>query len=83
MKCKRFHYLDELKKPVYIDKIKYISLEQAIEHAKKENTKEKHIHKLIAYKCNICGFYHIGRNKTVLTDKERKKSKEWFTFFKK
>lgn len=48
----------------------------------KLNIKSETIHKLVSYKCPICGKWHIGHhNNKVLDNKEkekiRKKYKEW------
>lgn len=49
----------------------FASLDEAIERARVMNCEEKQIHKLVAYKCPECHKYHIGRSKSVLTDKDK------------
>ena len=50
-------------------KVKHKTSEEAIEAAKKMNQKENQIHKVVAYKCAICGFYHIGKSFKELVKK--------------
>lgn len=47
------------------DKFKYQTLEEAIAAAKIINSRDKQIHKVVAYKCNTCFKYHIGKNSTL------------------
>ena len=58
----------EKEQPFHINK-------EAIEAAIKVNINPKTIHKRIIYKCTQCGFWHIGRNSTVLTDADKDKIK--------
>lgn len=58
------------------DKIAYPTLDIAIEKARKMNMYPKTIHKVVAYRCAICGQYHVGRSKSELTDKDREKYKK-------
>jgi len=48
---------------VTVYKKKHKTSDEAIQAAKNMNAKENQIHKAVAYKCAICGFYHIGRSK--------------------
>ena len=41
----------------------YKVFEEAVKCAKKINTYPKTIHKQVAYKCNYCLRFHIGRSK--------------------
>ena len=50
--------------------------EEALKVARFLNTKEDIIHKMVAYKCEKCGKWHVGSNNTVLTDGEREKYKK-------
>ena len=63
MKCERFDRFDPQMKPIMKSKIKFDTLDQAISHAKKVNSKDYIINKVVAYKCNVCFKYHVGRNK--------------------
>ncbi len=60
MKCHR-KYGDKL-----VEKEQFSTLDEAIEVAKKINKRPQQIHKTVAYKCNVCFKYHIGKNKTLL-----------------
>lgn len=72
--CKTFVRKDpESGENIYKDKIKYDTDKEAIEEAIRMNCMDKTIHKNVAYKCPTCGKWHIGRNKTVLTEDEKKK----------
>lgn len=58
------------------EKLAYPNLDSAISHARKMNLRNEQIHKMMAYKCSICGQYHIGRTKSVLTNKDREHYKK-------
>ena len=58
------------------NKTAYDTDKEAITAARKMNLKGKQIHKAVAYKCKVCGKWHIGRNKTLLTEKEIKRLKK-------
>ena len=45
----------------------------AIAAARRINAYGRNIHKMVAYKCNECGKWHVGHNYTILTDKEKKR----------
>lgn len=65
--CQRVIYIDpETKERIKKDKKKFGSLEDAIIEAKRINALKINIHKVVAYKCNFCFKYHIGKNKTLL-----------------
>ena len=49
---------------------------ETLEYAKKVNSLDHIIHKVVAYKCTKCYKYHIGRNGKELTDKDRNKFKK-------
>ena len=74
--CQTLERYDEDLKPVLKPKLKFETLDLAITHAKKVNSLDHIIHKVVAYKCKICHKYHVGRNGKVLTDKERIKFKK-------
>ena len=44
--------------------------------AKKVNSSDNIINKVVAYKCKECCNYHVGRNGNELADKERTKFKK-------
>jgi hypothetical protein len=69
--CQRFKSFDNDGNPIFVDKIKYNTDKEAIEAARQMNIQEKVIHKLVAYKCPVCHYWHIGRNKTVLSPKDK------------
>ena len=50
--------------------------QEALKMARFLNTKENTIHKMVAYKCSECGKWHIGRNKTLLSNKDREEYKK-------
>jgi hypothetical protein len=47
------------------------------------NIKESTVHKYTAYKCSKCGWYHIGRTRKVLSDKDRAKAIKFLRYAKK
>lgn len=73
MQCATNEYIDESGKWVVKAKRKYDTLELAIQAAKHYNAKPERITKVVAYKCNVCFKYHIGRNGKQLSEKERLK----------
>lgn len=70
--CKKFGYLDNDGNPVYIQKKAYDTDKEAIEVARIMNCNNSQIHKAVAYKCPKCGKWHVGRNKSVLSEKDKK-----------
>ena len=52
------------------EKIAYNSDKDAIEKARLMNLYPNTIHKVVAYKCSVCGKWHVGRSNKVLTDKD-------------
>lgn len=74
--CKTFFHKDiDSGEVFYKDKIKYKTDKEAIHAAMVVNINMKTIHKRMAYKCSKCGFWHIGRNHTVLTQDDKDKIK--------
>jgi hypothetical protein len=51
-------------------KIKLKTDVEAINEAKRLNLKPNMIHKVIAYKCSICGYYHVGKSFKIIERKE-------------
>jgi len=39
---------------------------EAINEAKRLNNKPQIFHKVVAYKCSICGYYHVGKSHKLL-----------------
>lgn len=65
------------------NKIRYDSLDIAILNAKKNNIRYGiGKPKVTAYKCKICHGYHIGKNGSIISDKEFKKWKKELNMFK-
>ena len=61
--------------PIYHQKKAYDTLEDAIKIAKSINSQDHIIHKVVAYKCKICNKFHLGRNGSILKEKEKNKWK--------
>ena len=76
MQCKTIERYDENLNTIFKDKKKFDTLDEAISAAKKVNSKDNIIHKVVGYKCNVCFKYHIGRNGSELKEKERIKFKK-------
>ena len=76
MECFTIERYDENLEPVFKPKLKFDTLDLAIEYAKKVNSFDHIIHKVVAYKCTKCYKFHIGRNGKVLKEKERIKFKK-------
>jgi len=76
MECVTIERYNENLEPIFKPKLKFETLDLAIEYAKKVNSLDHIIHKVVAYKCGKCHKYHIGRNGKELTDKERTKFKK-------
>lgn len=64
------------------EKRSYETNDDAIIAARKMNISEKIIHKLVAYKCPVCGKFHIGRNGKPIRDKDRERYKKNYELFK-
>lgn len=71
--CVRFAYIGSDGNPVYKSKKVFVSDKEAIEFAKQMNKRNIYhlIHKQIAYKCDKCGCWHVGRSKVSISDKNR------------
>jgi len=76
MICSRIIGYNGEGKPIFKPKIKFKTLDEAIHAAKVMNSYDKIILKLVAYKCQECGFYHIGRNGKELKQKDKNKYKK-------
>ena len=62
MNCKTFSHLSLGGIKRFKDKVKFDTLDDAIEKCKVLNGKPNRTHKLVSYKCYHCHKYHIGRN---------------------
>ena len=54
----------------------YDSEMDALTTARYLNTKDDIIHKMIAYKCIVCGKWHVGGNGRVLTNEDREEARK-------
>lgn len=59
-----------------VPKVAFSTEKEAIKAALKMNGQFKTIHKKVAYLCHKCGKWHIGSNKTVLTDEDKKQARD-------
>jgi hypothetical protein len=76
MECTTIERYDTNGSPVLRAKRQFETLDEAIAAAKKVNSNDKIIHKVVAYKCTSCFKYHVGRNGKVLSEKDRDKCKK-------
>ena len=69
----RQHYTTCMVDGKLVDKEKkaYNTLDEAIKEARRMNCMEKVIHKVVAYKCDVCFKYHVGRSHRELSQKDR------------
>lgn len=70
-KCETFYHIGSNGEKVMKSKQKYETDKEAIEEARKLNCFPESIHKAVAYKCNTCGKWHVGRTNKELTEKEK------------
>ena len=77
MACNTFAYYDANGEKVYKPKKKYETETEALKAAYRVNSSEKTITKVAAYKCAVCGKWHLGRTCHILTleDKEKYSNK--------
>lgn len=78
----KFNGFDKEMKPVFVPKKSYPNEIEAQVFCFNKNLKPYSIHKLVAYKCPICGQYHTGHNNTLLTTRERLKIQKQYEKFK-
>ena len=72
-----FSHYNENGEKQYKSKKCYATQEEAIVMARKMNLKPQTIHKYSIYKCQVCGKWHIGKNKNrILTEEDREKIKK-------
>lgn len=55
----------------FVPKKSFNNEKDAVNTARHINSQMYTIHKMVAYKCQECGKWHIGRNNTELTDEDR------------
>lgn len=60
----------ETGKRIMKDKKTFTTFEDAVEAARRLNAKPTQIHQLVAYKCDTCWKFHIGRSGRKLKGKE-------------
>lgn len=65
---------------MFRNKTAYESEKEAIHAAMVINVQDKTIHKRQAYKCSVCHKWHVGRGKTILTEKTKGNLKLSITF---
>lgn len=78
--CSYKLYIQGTDTEVRQEKRKYKSSDEAIRIAMYMNMKEATIHKFVAYKCIKCGYYHIGHTSKLLSEKDRKKAKQFIEY---
>lgn len=55
--------------PIFKEKKKFNTQDEAIVACKTINSNPKTINKVVPYKCKHCNFYHIGRNGNLVKRK--------------
>ena len=74
---------DSERKPLYKAKKGFLTEIEAVLRCFQINLAPHSIHKVVAYKCDKCGKWHIGHhNNIVLTEAERQKIRVKFEHFK-
>ena len=71
--CQTLSHYDELDRPILKDKRKFSTHDKAVIRCKTLNLLEGQIKKLVTYKCKVCHKYHIGRGKTLVDGKYKRK----------
>lgn len=76
--CERFDKVDENGNRLMKPKITYLTLDEAIIAARRKNLMKvtKSTEKVVAYKCDKCFKYHIGRNGKTIDPTEKTKIKD-------
>ena len=74
MYCRTIKGYDDFGLPVYKSKKQYNTLDEAIAEARFINSKSTTICKVVPYKCPECFKFHLGRNGSILTTKQREKN---------
>lgn len=64
--CTKLLYKQPDGTEVRTPKSSFDTLDKAIEAAKNLNARNNAQHKVVAYKCNSCFKYHVGKNKSPL-----------------
>lgn len=78
--CSYTLYIQDDGTEVRQEKRKFKSSDEAIRAAMYMNMKETTIHKFVAYKCIKCSNYHIGHTSKLLSEKDRKKAKQFVKY---
>jgi hypothetical protein len=52
-------------------KKQFNTLDAAIKHCKEENVRDDRTEKVAPYKCTVCCKYHVGRNGSIIKEKEK------------
>lgn len=73
MKCHTISHFDERGNTVFKEKQRFKTLDDAIVVAKIMNRNDDREFKVVAYKCQYCYQYHIGKNGNLVTDRDRNK----------
>lgn len=73
MKCDTHSHYDENGEEMRKNKLAYETFKEANEKAKILNLARGRKKMLSAYKCKICGKYHIGKNGKYITEEYRKR----------
>lgn len=68
--CQTFSHIDDNGMMIMKDKKKFLTDKEAIAEAKRVNALDKTIHKLVAYKCKKCQYWHIGRTHKLINKNE-------------
>lgn len=76
MKCHTISHFDEFGNSVFKEKQRFETLDEVIGVAKSMNLKDDRKFKVMAYKCQYCHKYHIGKNGNVVSDRDRSKLKK-------
>lgn len=71
--CKTLERYGDDGTPIFKNKKKFDTLDEAIIEAKKANAMPHRIHKVVSYKCKECHKYHIGRNGKEISLKLRER----------
>lgn len=63
-------------KPVLKAKRGYEKEKDAVLEAMRINIKPQSFRRIVAYKCKVCGKWHLGHNKSLLDDTDKEKIKK-------
>lgn len=71
MQCKTIKSFNAKGKPKFGFKVKHKLFSEAQKAADLFNVKNEILIKRVAYKCNVCGFYHVGTSTEMLENKPK------------